>query len=101
MSRKLAAVASARSLGVSFAQLSLLYSYSGSSRAIKKLCWDGEVVLDKKVHTKGPQSVDFSQPGIHRDPQADPGARPSHDRRFDGPRRRLDDRKGLFSHGEG
>jgi hypothetical protein len=33
-----------------------------------KLWWDGEVVLDKRVQTKGPQSVYFSQPGIHRDP---------------------------------
>jgi hypothetical protein len=33
-----------------------------------KLWWDGVVVLDKKVQTKGPQSVYFSQPGIHRDP---------------------------------
>lgn len=32
------------------------------------LWWDGAVVLDKKVQTKGPQSVYFSQPGIHRDP---------------------------------
>jgi Polysaccharide lyase len=33
-----------------------------------KLWWDGVVVLDKKVQTKGPQTVYFSQPGIHRDP---------------------------------
>ena len=33
-----------------------------------KLWWDGAVVLDKKVQTKGPQTVYFSQPGIHRDP---------------------------------
>ena len=33
-----------------------------------KLWWDGEEVLDKKVQTKGPESVYFSQPGIHRDP---------------------------------
>jgi 2-haloacid dehalogenase len=33
-----------------------------------KLWWDGVVVLDKKVKTKGPESVYFSQPGIHRDP---------------------------------
>jgi hypothetical protein len=33
-----------------------------------KLWWDGVVVLDKKVQTKGPQKVYFSQPGIHRDP---------------------------------
>ena len=28
------------------------------------------MVLDKKVQTKGPQGVYFSQPGIHRDPHA-------------------------------
>lgn len=33
-----------------------------------KLWWDGAVVLDKKLQTKGPQVVYFSQPGIHRDP---------------------------------
>lgn len=33
-----------------------------------KLWWDGDVVLDKKVQTKGPESVYFCQPGIHRDP---------------------------------
>jgi hypothetical protein len=33
-----------------------------------KLWWDGVEVLDKKVQTKGPQAVYFSQPGIHRDP---------------------------------
>jgi hypothetical protein len=33
-----------------------------------KLWWDGKDVLDKKVRTKGPQSVYFCQPGIHRDP---------------------------------
>ena len=33
-----------------------------------KLWWDGVVALDKKVQTKGPQSVYFSQPGIHRTP---------------------------------
>jgi hypothetical protein len=33
-----------------------------------RLWWDGVVVLDKKVQTKGPQAVYFSQPGIHRDP---------------------------------
>ncbi len=33
-----------------------------------KLWWDGAVVLDKKVQTKGPESVYFCQPGIHRDP---------------------------------
>lgn len=35
-----------------------------------KLWWDGAVVLDKKVQTKGPQAVYFSQPGIHRDPHS-------------------------------
>jgi hypothetical protein len=35
-----------------------------------KLWWDGVVVLDKKVQTKGPQSVYFSQPGIHRTPHS-------------------------------
>ncbi len=38
------------------------------ARGNAKLWWDGVVVLDKKVQTKGPQSVYFSQPGIHRDP---------------------------------
>ena len=33
-----------------------------------RLWWDGELVLDKKVQTKGPQVVYFSQPGIHRSP---------------------------------
>jgi hypothetical protein len=33
-----------------------------------RLWWDGVVVLDKKLQTKGPQSVYFSQPGIHRSP---------------------------------
>ena len=33
-----------------------------------KLWWDGAVALDKKVQTKGPQTVYFCQPGIHRDP---------------------------------
>ncbi len=33
-----------------------------------KLWWDGDVVLDKNVQTKGPQTVYFCQPGIHRDP---------------------------------
>lgn len=35
-----------------------------------RLWWDGVLVLDKKVQTKGPQSVYFSQPGIHRDPHS-------------------------------
>lgn len=33
-----------------------------------KLWWDGVVVLDKKVQTKGPQTDYFCQPGIHRSP---------------------------------
>jgi hypothetical protein len=33
-----------------------------------KLWLDGEVVLDKHIPTKGPQTVYFSQPGIHRTP---------------------------------
>jgi hypothetical protein len=33
-----------------------------------RLWWDGEPVMNKKVRTKGPQSVYFSQPGIHRSP---------------------------------
>jgi 2-haloacid dehalogenase len=40
------------------------------ARGNVKLWWDGVVVLDKKVQTKGPQSVYFSQPGIHRDPHS-------------------------------
>ena len=35
-----------------------------------KLWWEGVVVLDKKVQTKGPESVYFCQPGIHRDPHS-------------------------------
>jgi hypothetical protein len=38
------------------------------ARGNARLWWDGELVLDKRVQTKGPQSVYFSQPGIHRDP---------------------------------
>lgn len=38
------------------------------ARGSVKLWWDGVVALDKRVQTKGPQSVYFSQPGIHRDP---------------------------------
>ncbi len=38
------------------------------ARGNVKLWWDGVVVLDKKVQTKGPQSTYFSQPGINRDP---------------------------------
>ena len=33
-----------------------------------KLWWDGVLVLDKKAQTKGPETVYFSQPGIHRSP---------------------------------
>jgi 2-haloacid dehalogenase len=33
-----------------------------------RLWWDGVMVLDKQVQTKGPQGVYFSQPGIHRNP---------------------------------
>ena len=33
-----------------------------------KLWWDGAVVLDRRAKTKGPQSVYFCQPGIHRSP---------------------------------
>jgi hypothetical protein len=40
------------------------------ARGNVKLWWDGAVVLDKRVQTKGPQSVYFSQPGIHRSPHA-------------------------------
>lgn len=39
-----------------------------ATRGNVRLWWDGEEVLDKKVQTKGPQTVYFSQPGIHRDP---------------------------------
>jgi len=35
-----------------------------------RLWWDGDLVLDKKLPTKGPESVYFSQPGIHRDPHS-------------------------------
>src|SRR5262249_53542204 len=35
-----------------------------------KLWWDGAVVLDKRARTKGPQTVYFCQPGIHRSPHA-------------------------------
>jgi hypothetical protein len=37
-----------------------------------KLWWDGVMVLDKKVQTKGPQTEYFSQPGIHRTPHSTP-----------------------------
>ena len=38
------------------------------ARGNARLWWDGELVLDQRVQTTGPQSVYFSQPGIHRDP---------------------------------
>lgn len=38
------------------------------ARGNVKLWWDGETVLDKKLRTKGPERVYFSQPGIHRSP---------------------------------
>jgi hypothetical protein len=40
------------------------------ARGNVRLWWDGDLVLDKKVQTKGPESVYFSQPGIHRDPHS-------------------------------
>ena len=40
------------------------------SKGNVRLWWDGALVLDKKLKTKGPQSVYFSQPGIHRSPHA-------------------------------
>jgi hypothetical protein len=33
-----------------------------------RLWFDGKLVLDKKLKTKGPESVYFCQPGIHRSP---------------------------------
>lgn len=39
-----------------------------AAKGSAKLWWDGEVVLDKKVQTKGQQTVYFCQPGIHRSP---------------------------------
>jgi Polysaccharide lyase len=33
-----------------------------------RLWFDGVLVLDKKLKTKGPESVYFCQPGIHRSP---------------------------------
>ena len=33
-----------------------------------RLWFDGSLVLDKKLKTKGPESVYFCQPGIHRSP---------------------------------
>lgn len=40
------------------------------ARGNVRLWWDGDLVLDKRVQTKGPETVYFSQPGIHRDPHA-------------------------------
>jgi hypothetical protein len=40
------------------------------SKGYAKLWWDGVLVLDKNVQTKGPQTVYFSQPGIHRTPHS-------------------------------
>jgi hypothetical protein len=33
-----------------------------------RLWFDGELVLDRMLKTKGPESVYFCQPGIHRSP---------------------------------
>ncbi len=33
-----------------------------------RLWWDGQLALDQNVATKGPESVYFCQPGMHRDP---------------------------------
>jgi hypothetical protein len=41
-----------------------------SAKGNVKLWWDGAVVLDKPARTKGPQTVYFCQPGIHRSPHA-------------------------------
>jgi hypothetical protein len=35
-----------------------------------RLWFDGKLVLDRKLKTKGPESVYFCQPGIHRSPHA-------------------------------
>jgi hypothetical protein len=35
-----------------------------------KLWWDGKLVLDKHLTTKGAENVYFSQPGIHRSPHS-------------------------------
>ncbi len=40
------------------------------ARGNVKLWFDGAVVLDKRVATKGPESVYFCQPGIHRSPHS-------------------------------
>ena len=37
-------------------------------RGNTRLWFDGKLVLDKKLKTKGPESVYFCQPGIHRSP---------------------------------
>lgn len=37
-----------------------------------RLWWDGAPVLDQPAQTKGPQTVYFSQPGIHRTPHSQP-----------------------------
>jgi hypothetical protein len=39
-----------------------------AARGRVKLWWDGAEVLDRPARTKGPQSVYFCQPGIHRSP---------------------------------
>lgn len=38
------------------------------SKGNTRLWFDGELVLDKKLKTKGPEAVYFCQPGIHRSP---------------------------------
>ena len=38
------------------------------SKGNARLWFDGAVVLDKKLKTKGPEAVYFCQPGIHRSP---------------------------------
>lgn len=40
------------------------------NRGKVRLWWDGDLVLDRKVQTKGPEAVYFSQPGIHRTPHS-------------------------------
>lgn len=39
-----------------------------AERGNTRLWFDGKLVLDKKLKTKGPESVYFCQPGIHRSP---------------------------------
>jgi hypothetical protein len=41
-----------------------------AGRGRVRLWFDGKLVLDKSVKTKGPESVYFCQPGIHRSPHA-------------------------------